>query len=93
MEFYKRWWFWIVIVIILVLGIYIYSNMNSLPSNETCFKVVELENSFCPTLEKEQCNYYQNASNSIPGAINLPEGNCRWIEESSSCIGATRGCD
>ncbi len=78
----------LVILIILAVGFYIYYNLSSLPSDELCLQKVQRENSFCESINEEQCKYYQNTSNSIPNG-----GNCRWIEETSLCVGATGGCD
>ena len=78
----------IILIILVAIGFYIYYGLSSLPNNELCFQKVQRENSFCETINEEQCKYYQNTSNSILGG-----GNCRWIEETSLCIGATGGCD
>ncbi|MEK6854939.1 MAG: hypothetical protein AABX73_01840 [Nanoarchaeota archaeon] len=77
-----------IVLIIVVISIGLYFSIIAPPNNELCLQKVERENSFCSTIDEEQCKYYQNFSNSIPGG-----GNCRWTEESSVCTGFTLECD
>ena len=78
----------VALIIIFTLVFYVYYNRLHLPNNETCFQKVERENSFCSSINEEECEYYQNRSNSIPNG-----GNCFWIEQTSSCTSALGGCD
>ncbi|MBS3142392.1 hypothetical protein J4464_03315 [Candidatus Woesearchaeota archaeon] len=76
------------IIIAIALGINFYFNTAALPNNEVCLQKVERETSFCSAISEEQCRYYQNVSNQIPGG-----GNCRWVAGNSLCAGAIGGCD
>ncbi len=85
----KKWVILSIVVLIILAGIYFYFGKSFSPNpHEACIQRVQRENSFCATVEEEQCKYYHNYSNSIPGG-----GNCYWSEEMSSCSGETRGCD